>query len=150
MVFIAACDLSFIVIKGAALADKYILMPVIFFLLLFFIFMLFLRIKYLKKTRNMRLTISPQDESFYFGNNGNMTEYKKTNISEINIIGPMTNKGPNLLNIMEICFIDGSKINIPAMLIDPYKFKEQFTGIKFNVIYKPIATKRAWWEYACN
>src|ERR1700761_1197971 len=108
ILFMAVLDVSLIVTKNAPLANKYLLAPAMLLLIIFFIFMLCLRMKYLSKTKNLQLRISPQDNLFYFGDKANMTEYNKANITEINIIGGMTNKGPNLLNIMEVCFNDGS------------------------------------------
>ena len=97
------------------------------FILLMFIFFLvfavlheYITVKYYLTHRDLCFEYLNNSDVFRFGYPNDSVEYKRSEISEMNIYG-MWGKGPAIFNIAEVVFNNGEKIKIPGLLIDEYR-----------------------------
>jgi len=132
----------------APLFIRFTFVPVIIFSSLFVLYSAYLQLKYYLKSKDLLLTLSAGSNVFQFGNIDNMINYNKTNIEIINIYGNTGSKGSHVLDLMEINFIDGSKIEIPGLLIDPFLFRSKFINIKIEQFQKAAVIRKSMWQFA--
>jgi hypothetical protein len=114
------------------------------------IYSIFLQMKYYVKSRNMMLNISSGIQVFQFGNDDEMVNYNKGDISVINIFGRYSSKGTPILNVIEVDFINGSKIKFPGLIIDPLEFETKFTNINIQRFQKSGEIRKSMWDYATS
>ncbi|WP_428329319.1 hypothetical protein [Mucilaginibacter sp.] len=112
------------------------------------IYTLYLTLRFYNRSKNMYLNLSQGNPIFQFGDNDEVREYNKGDISNINVYGPYSTKGTPILNIMEIVFKDGSGIKLPGMLIDPLVFISKFKDIKTEFFSKQAEVQKSRWAFA--
>jgi hypothetical protein len=144
--------LSFVAISGVVACFRVKDMPKPFILLFLFLTILSLSTFYFMirlyfKTRNMHVNISKGTQDFQFGQDGALEDYKKENISFLNIYG-QTAKSSRIFNLMELVFKDGTNLIVPGILIDPYDFILKFPGIEANHKGGYFLTSKIFWSYS--
>jgi len=67
------------------------------------------------------------------GEDQDIAEYNKSDITAINVYGVLTGKSTPILTICELVFTNGTTIKLPGLLIDPFKVTGKFKGVKVNL-----------------
>jgi hypothetical protein len=139
-----------IVVTDSPLIAELIVLPIVLFIAVTAFFSIIMQIKYYWKCKNMILNISAGANIFQFGTPDNMTDYNKKDISVINIYGRVSSRGTPVLNVIEVNFIDGSKIKFPGFLIDPMVFLTKFANTKIERFDKSGEIRKSIWNYAMH
>ncbi|MDP9078473.1 MAG: hypothetical protein M3O71_13655 [Bacteroidota bacterium] len=146
---VLACCGFVIVFDDSPLFAKLFFVPFTLFFELFIVYSTFLTVKFYARSKNMYLNIASGNNQFQFGdNNGDIKNYKKSEISVINVYGPLSGKSKPILTIMEINFLDGSKIELPGLLIDPFVFRSKFANTTVVLFNKPSDLRKKRWSFA--
>jgi hypothetical protein len=124
------------------------IVPLALFVSGFVFYFAYLQLRYYLKSKNLSLTLSAGNDIFQFGNIDAEVSYNKADIDIINVYGNTGTKGSHVLDIMEIIFIDGSKIQIPGMLIEPFTFRSKFLTNKIELFQKSTIFRKVMWQYA--
>lgn len=114
-----------IIIKGAPILLSIFF---IFFTLLMFT-LIYNVLKTYSKSKNMFLHLSKGNNTFQFGDNGDINTYNKADIKAISISNVSRNQKSPIYNIT---FKDDSFIRFPGLLIPYSDFLSKFSGIDFQ------------------
>lgn len=139
-----------IVVTSSPTFVKFIFLPINLTVSALIIYSIFMQIKYYAKSKNLILNISRGIQVFQFGSDDEMVNYYKGDISGINIFGRYSSKGTPILNIIEVDFINGSKIKFPGLIIDPLEFETKFININIQRFQKSSEIRKSMWDYAMN
>ncbi|MDB5158812.1 MAG: hypothetical protein JWR50_3519, partial [Mucilaginibacter sp.] len=129
---------------------RFFFIPFCIFFDFLLLYTLILSIGYFRKSKNMYLHLSAGNNCFKFGTDEDIFDYYKTNISTINIYGNASSKGTPVFNIIEIVFIDKSKIEFPVYLIDQFLFESKFPITPINIVTKISELRKRRWQFAFN
>ncbi len=88
------------------------------------------------KCSDLYLNLSAGNQIFQFGYEGEIKNYDSTNITEIDIYGNNDMRGTHELEVIEIHFVDGSKIYFPGLIIDPLIIPFKFMNIQITYFSK--------------
>ncbi len=94
------------------------------------------------------LNLSAGNQIFQFEYKGEIKNYDRTNITEIDIFGNKGTRGSHVLEVIEIHFVDGSKIYFPGLIIDPLIIPFKFMNIQITYFSKYKQVRKRMWEYA--
>ena len=101
------------------------------------------------RSRNLSLNITSGQDYFQFGDDNEMQQFDKRDISEINIFG-QTSRSLKTFNLMQIVFKDGSIVTIPGAIIEPFTFASKFPDYKKNYVSGYIKGYKALWNFINN
>jgi hypothetical protein len=145
---LTCCAISIMIVESP-LAAKLILLPFSSFMCLLLLYSVYLMVRYYVRSKNMYLNISYGNEVFQFGDNyDDVKNYNKRDISNINIYSRFSSKGTPLLDVMEVNFSDGSEIEFPGLLIDPFDLRSKFPDTKITRFDKPRDIRKRMWNFA--